>query len=118
MQKYKRRAGNKNHGFWISIFIKKFSSTSLDFIAGLSFCPPSLFLIFIFLLFLINFSSLQNLPELLNFLFQLSFLTFGKDYAMSSLTDSQKEFVDLLMELGLIFKPKVFISSIPFLLHS
>ena len=49
----------------------------------------------------------EERTELLTFLFQLSFLRVGEDYAVSALSPVQENFVKLLSEFGLIFKATV-----------
>nr|XP_006818429.1 PREDICTED: general transcription factor IIH subunit 4-like [Saccoglossus kowalevskii] len=47
-----------------------------------------------------------DLVEALNFLFQLSFSSLGKDYSTENLNDSQLQFLQHLRELGLVFQRK------------
>lgn len=47
-----------------------------------------------------------NLPECLNFLFQLSFATLGKDYSTGGLTQGLLQFLQHLREFGLVYQRK------------
>merc|ERR1719400_1512281 len=47
-----------------------------------------------------------NLPECLNFLFQLSFATMGKDYSTGGLTQGLLTFLQHLREFGLVYQRK------------
>ena len=48
----------------------------------------------------------MDLAECLQFLFQLSFCTVGKDYSSEGLTDTQLMFMQHLRELGLVYQRK------------
>ncbi|XP_070582185.1 general transcription factor IIH subunit 4-like [Ptychodera flava] len=47
-----------------------------------------------------------DLVEALNFLFQLSFSTLGKDYSTENMNESQLQFLQVLRELGLVYQRK------------
>lgn len=47
-----------------------------------------------------------NLVETLSFLFQLSFMTLGKDYSTDGMTEAQLKFLQNLRELGLVYQRK------------
>ena len=48
----------------------------------------------------------QRLVECLTFLFQISFSTYGKDYSVEGLSESQFNFMQHLREVGLVFQRK------------
>jgi transcription initiation factor TFIIH subunit 4 len=48
----------------------------------------------------------MDLVECLTFLFQLSFLTLGKDYSTDNMTENQKRFLQNLREFGLVYQRK------------
>lgn len=48
----------------------------------------------------------MDLAECLQFLFQLSFCTVGKDYSSEGLTETQLQFMQHLRELGLVYQRK------------
>ena len=49
----------------------------------------------------------MDLAECLNFLFQLSFAQYGKDYSTDGLGPNLKKFLQHLREFGLVYQRKV-----------
>lgn len=48
----------------------------------------------------------MNIVECLTFMFQLSFLTLGKDYSSDKMSDNQQRFLQHLREFGLVYQRK------------